>query len=115
MLRNGLDQIRRGTPDRKGLASKLTQLSDSVIRREARATTSEALNLGRQATAKKNADKVKATEYSALMDDNTCDPCGDLDGQEFTFGSDAAAAVEPPYRLCEGGGNCRCVFIYTFA
>ena len=115
MLRHGLDQIRRGTVDKDSLAAKLSGLSENNVKREARATTSEALNLGRQSTAKKNQNRVTATEYSALMDNETCGPCGDLDGQAYVFDSPEAAEVEPPYKLCEGGGNCRCVFIYTFA
>lgn len=114
MLKNGLDQIRKGEADKSSLLMNLKSLSDSNIKREARAATSEALNLGRQSTAKRNEDKIKGMEYSAIMDDGTCDPCSDLDGQEYTFGSAAAAEVEPPYRNCDGHGNCRCVFIYTF-
>lgn len=114
MLRNSLDMMRRGDTERSTLAGFLTVLSDRDIKREARLSTSEALNIGRESLALKNRDAVKAVEYSAIMDAGTCGPCGRLDGTNYTFGSAEMETVKPPFRDCDGRGNCRCVLIYTF-
>lgn len=115
MLRHGLDMIKRGQTDPGILISKLTVLSDRDIKREAAQSVSEALNLGRDSVATQNQELIKAVEYSAIMDDGTCGPCGVLDGTTFEFGSAAMQAAQPPYRNCSGFGNprCRCVYIFT--
>lgn len=115
MLRHGLDMIKRGQTDPNILIGKLTVLSDRDIKREASQSVSEALNLGRDSVATQNQELIRAVEYSAIMDDGTCGPCGVLDGTTFEFGSQAMQAAQPPYRNCSGFGNprCRCVYIFT--
>ncbi len=115
MLRHSLDMIKRGQTDPNILIGKLTVLSDRDIKREASQSVSEALNLGRDSVATQNQELIQAVEYSAIMDDGTCGPCGVLDGTTFEFGSQAMQAAQPPYRNCSGFGNprCRCVFIFT--
>lgn len=115
MLRHSLDMIKRGETDPNILIGKLTVLSDRDIKREAAQSVSEALNLGRDSVASQNQELIQAVEYSAIMDDGTCGPCGSLDGTTFEFGSAAMQAAQPPYRNCSGFGNprCRCVFIFT--
>ena len=115
MLRHSLDMIRRGEVDRDSLVARLTVLSDRDIKREAGASVSEALDLGRDSVAQQNSQLIQAVEYSAIMDSGTCGPCGVLDGTSFEFGSQQMQNAQPPYRNCSGFGNprCRCVFIFT--
>ncbi len=115
MLRHGQDMSKRGQTDPNILAGRLTVLSDRDIKREAAQSVSEALNLGRDSVATQNQEQIQAVEYSAIMDDNPCGPCGALDGTTFEFGSSAMQVAQPPYRNCSGFGNprCRCVFIFT--
>jgi hypothetical protein len=115
MLRHSLDMIKRGQTDRNILVGKLTVLSDRDIKREAAQSVSEALNLGRDSAATENKELIQAVEYSAIMDDGTCGPCGSLDGTTFEFGSQQMQTAQPPYRNCSGFGNprCRCVLIFT--
>ena len=115
MLRHSLDMMRRGEVDRNELLGRLTALSDRDIKREAKQVTSEALNLGRESVADENRELIKAVEYSAIMDEGSCDECRSLDGTTFEMGSEGMRIATPPYRNCSGFGNprCRCVFIYT--
>ena len=115
MLRHSLDMIKRGQTDPNILIGKLTVLSDRDIKREAAQSVSEALNLGRDSVATQNQELIQAVEYSAIMDEGTCGPCGVLDGTTFEFGSQAMQNAQPPYRNCSGFGNprCRCVYIFT--
>jgi hypothetical protein len=114
-LRTGMDMIKHGSTDRLLLKGALTELSDRAIKAEAGRSISEALNLGRESTAKKNAMLVRRAEYSAIMDKVTCDECESLEGKTFIYGSADFEEAKPPYQNCEGRGRCRCVMIYTFA
>lgn len=113
MMRNVLDQLRRGDVSEVALKTALTDLSDRAIKSEASATTSEALNLGRDSVAQANAHLIKRAEYSAMLDNATCDPCGEADGMTFTYGSAEMVEHTPPYRNCDGRNRCRCVLIFT--
>lgn len=118
MRRVALDAMRRGESAREArtrLNVALTVLSDREVKREASSVTSEALNIGREAAAQANRDRVKSVEYSAVLDDHTCDPCGALDGTTYEMGDARIQAVAPPYKGCSGFGNprCRCVLVYT--
>lgn len=115
MVRTGMDMIRDGTTDRLVLKGALTELSDRAIKAEAGRTISEALNMGRESTAKRNESLVQQAEYSAIMDNVTCESCSRLEGQTFEYGSSEFDAAKPPYQDCDGRGRCRCVMIYTFA
>ena len=117
MLRHSLDMIKRGQTDPKILLGKLTVLSDRDIKREAAQSVSEALNLGRDSVAAQNADLIKGVEYSAIMDDNTCGPCGTLDGTTYEFGSQGMQTVQPPYLNCSDFGTprFRCVSLLPLA
>jgi hypothetical protein len=42
--------------------------------------------------------------WSAVMDNNTCDACAELDGEYFDIDED----IPEPGEACEGGDNCRC-------
>ena len=42
--------------------------------------------------------------WSAIMDNNTCDVCAELDGQYFDVDTD----IPEPGDACLGGDNCRC-------
>lgn len=63
MLRHGMDMIRDGLTDRLVLQGALTKLSDRAIKGEAALSVSEALNLGRDSTAKRNELFVQKAEY----------------------------------------------------
>ncbi|MBK9497064.1 MAG: hypothetical protein IPO08_21635 [Xanthomonadales bacterium] len=50
---------------------------------------------------------------SAVMDENTCDPCGDADELTFDYDDADREFYAPPFVNCLGGGLCRCVQIYV--
>jgi hypothetical protein len=115
IFENGLKMIAKGETDRLVLKGALEALSERAIRSEARLGVSEALNLGRESTARRNELLVRKAEYSAILDDGTCPICAKLDGKDLEFGSDEYEEVKPPNRNCEGGNRCRCTVIFTFA
>ena len=59
-------------------------------------------------------DQVDGVELSAILDENTCEVCEKLDGQEFDFGSAGYEENTPPVRDCEGKANCRCLYVVLF-
>jgi 4a-hydroxytetrahydrobiopterin dehydratase len=58
-------------------------------------------------------EKVDYVIQSAVMDKNTCDPCGEADGLTFEYDDDDMIEHQPPYFRCLGGDLCRCVQIYV--
>lgn len=91
----------------------LGELSDSWISRLATMAVNEAFSMGRGAAAQELADQIGTATYTAILDENVCKPCEALDGEEFDIGSDEYEANMPPYVDCEGGDQCRCVYLYV--
>lgn len=101
---------------------KLETLAASTYKSVAQTTVSSAYNLGRhnvvEETEKQYAriaapgtDTRIPAERSAVMDRNTCDECAELNGRRAFVGSDTYWDLTPPAR-CEGGGYCRCIWVY---
>lgn len=114
MAWESLRQIKAGTIDRVALTSALTALSDRELAATAKFSVSEAFNLGRHVEARAEADDIDRVIYSAILDENSCGPCADLDGREYEFPSSEWDEVAPPYRECEGQDRCRCVGVYVY-
>lgn len=57
-----------------------------------------------------NGDLTQNVVYIAEDDENTCDECPELNGEEGTYISLAQANMLPGDR-CEGGNNCRCIIV----
>lgn len=107
-----LAQAKTGTFDEPAFRESLGGLSSREAKKVAGGTVSEALNFGRETKAAKMRDRVKSVEFSALLDDGTCPPCNEADGKILEYGSAEMERYRPPYRLCEGKGNCRCVLVF---
>lgn len=67
-----------------------------------------AISKGRDEEIVAQGDNVDHTEYSAILDANTCGPCADADGETAVDPLDLPAAPNPD---CEGGDRCRCIHI----
>jgi SPP1 gp7 family putative phage head morphogenesis protein len=67
---------------------------------------SEAVNLGREEGFDDIANEIGAYQWSAILDDRTCDLCESLDGQYFEPGDPALAELKPPIHP-----NCRCILV----
>lgn len=93
----------------------LGELTDGDISRMASMEVNEAFSLGRVAASKEFKDSIEKAIYSAILDNNCCQVCEDLDGEEFEVDSDDYEEVTPPNPNCEGGDACRCTWIYLLA
>ncbi len=105
-----LAQINAGTLDKSALTESLSALSDKDLVAAANLSTSEALNMGRQAEAEKLADQVTNIYSSAILDDETCEVCEARDGKTMDPDKDE----EPPYTDCQGRDRCRCIWVYVY-
>jgi hypothetical protein len=85
--------------------------STAYITRSASEATNWALSQGRDAEIEEKADSIEYLVYSAVLDNNTCQPCGDADGMGGQL--DEIPAVPNPD--CAGGAQCRCVHIPVVA
>jgi len=99
-----------GTDDGESVARQvdddLSGRSDSYVREELAGAMTAAQNFGR--TAVLQAAPPGQYFASELLDNNTCKPCGAIDGEEFEDLSAADLAYPAGgYVNCQGGGRCR--------
>lgn len=121
ILETALAERRAGTQGedlRAAVQQRLFEEATKPPLGEARAEVNEAFAVGRAVEAQTVADQIDLVEYSALMDENTCGACADLDGEQFPFGSPRYYETMPPYRGCHGSRGradaCRCVHLFLF-
>lgn len=81
--------------------------STGYVARAAGEASNWAIAAGRDAEIRARAEAVDFLVYSAVLDANTCTPCGEADG--MTGDLDSIPSVPNPD--CEGGAQCRCVHI----
>lgn len=85
------------------LTGALHNYADSALNNIARETANEVLRAGRgSGFGDAVGDETIQWRRSAVLDDNTCDPCDAADGTAVDFDDDLSA-------ICEGGPMCRCI------
>lgn len=81
--------------------------SKAYVDRAARAMANTSLASGRRAEIQARPEDIRLVVYSAVLDANTCEPCGEADGETGTV----EEITSVPNPKCPGGGECRCVHI----
>jgi hypothetical protein len=89
--------------------SEMAGGSVSYIDRAARGLASKVINIGRSDEAESRKDDWSKVVYSALLDQNVCDPCASFDGEESTDEEDLEPAPSPS---CAGLDQCRCFHVF---
>lgn len=114
--KEAIDVIRTGGDESEVVTRTLeSQATTGAFRGDAGIVTTKAFNVGRDEFAQEFGSEVASVELSAILDNATCGPCEQLDGQEFDFNSPEHEAHVPPLSgICDGGDNCRCLLIYNF-
>lgn len=84
--------------------------SVAYIDRIATGVANQTLSIGRSDEAQSRSDEWDRVEYSALLDQNVCEPCASQDGQTATNEDELQPAPNPD---CLGGDFCRCFLIYV--
>lgn len=88
-----------------------SKLSEAYVGAAAATASHVALNTGRDATGAHNAGIIKEVYYSSVLDQNTCIPCQDADGETAESETDLPDAPNPD---CEGWGRCRCIHVFVY-
>lgn len=96
------------------VAADLEQLFDARAERSGREATHEAFAQGRNLEAQQQPDAIGEVVRSAILDTNTCQPCINRDGNVYELNTPAYFDDMPPNH-CEGGEQCRCLYIYRVA
>ena len=91
----------------------LTARANELLNNAADLSANEALALGRYDEAMVFKDDIATATFTSVLDDNSCDPCGEADGTECEIGSAEYERLSPPYQECDGGNRCRCQFVFT--
>jgi hypothetical protein len=83
--------------------------SVGYIDRAATGLANRVINIGRGDEAENRRDEWERVEYSALLDQNVCQPCATQDGSTAENEDDLQPAPNPE---CAGGDWCRCFHVY---
>jgi HK97 family phage portal protein len=86
----------------------LEDQSEKFLEQAAGNAVNAAISEGRDDEIQAQKDVVEYTEYSAVLDANTCGPCGDADGEQAEDPANLPAAPNPD---CDGGDRCRCIHV----
>jgi hypothetical protein len=86
------------------------QYDTAAFRSDAGSVLMTAFNLGRDDFMAEYGDEVDGVELSCALDENSCDTCERMDGEEFDFGSAGYEENCPPLRECDGKNACRCLY-----
>ena len=92
----------------KNLAEVLREQSTAWTDRYAGGAVNAAMNEGRTETMGVLSDDIGGYEYSAVMDANTCDTCGESDGETA---KNIEELPDVPNPDCDGADRCRCIII----
>lgn len=84
--------------------------SVSYIDRAATGITNKVLAFGRSREAEDRSDEWGSVEYSAILDQNVCEPCAADDGQSAKSEDDLTDTPNPD---CAGGDWCRCFHVFV--
>jgi hypothetical protein len=84
--------------------------SVGYIDRAATGLANRVINIGRSDEAENRRDEWERVEYSALLDQNVCQPCADEDGKTANDEDDLQPTPNPE---CAGGDWCRCFHVYV--
>lgn len=98
----------------EAVLADLDPLFDAQVERSGRAAVHEAFAHGRNLEAQVQADTIGEVVRSAILDPNTCPPCINRDGNVYELNTPAYFDDMPPNH-CEGGEQCRCIYIYRVA
>jgi hypothetical protein len=91
------------------VAYELSTGSVTYIDRAARGLANRVINIGRSDEAEARSDEWDRVEYSALLDQNVCEPCAAEDGQTASNEDDLQPSPNPD---CAGGDWCRCFHVW---
>lgn len=92
------------------LKTALDEGSTAYAEQAASGAANRALGMGRADEMEVRSDEIKSYSYSAILDQNTCDPCSEEDGKEADDPEDLQPAPNPD---CAGASQCRCFIVFT--
>lgn len=84
----------------------MRELIGRAIATAALINIAEAVNEGRAAGFSDIADQIGAYQWSAILDERTCDICTELDGKYFEAGDLNLNTLKPPIHPA-----CRCILV----
>lgn len=70
------------------------------------------MGIGRSTAAEDLSDAIGNVYYSCVLDENSCSPCEEADGETGATDADITPAPNPD---CDGGTRCRCIHLYVLA
>lgn len=97
--------------EKKAEGSVMVQYLRSIFSYASSYFVSEAVNFGRlNAVEYIDGIQIAAAQWSAILDERTCDYCSNYDERIIFVDNPLYAVQQPPAH-----GNCRCIYIYITA
>jgi hypothetical protein len=111
LLRYGTDPSATRVAD--GVGKLLEELSDTTLNDVLGGALTQAQNSGRRLVMSQEPDA--SIHASELLDQNTCEPCSQVDGTEYDDMADASGDYPAGgYAECLGGPRCRGTLVATY-
>ena len=108
-----LTAARTGIFNPSDARKELEQFSENRVRDAGGYVVNDSHSMGRDEAMRERKDEIAYVEYSAILDQNTCDNCYELDqkNERYEVGSPEFEQYTPPLFSCEGKGRCRCIWV----
>lgn len=93
----------------EAVSNEINAGSVSYIDRASQGLANKVINIGRSDEAQSRSGEWDRVEYSAILDQNVCEPCASEDGKTGKSEDDLQPAPNPE---CLGGDWCRCFHVW---
>lgn len=88
------------------VSQQLREAAEKRIELAAASAVVGVINQGRTFTQERNSDKIYSYQYSAILDQKTCNTCLALDGKTIDKDDKAFKQLQPPQHF-----RCRCIWV----
>ncbi len=107
-----LTMFKSGQVNTEFLREQINRVSNNLFGRSIKEIAHESFGLGRTAETFKQKDNIETLVRSEIFDENICQPCIRIDGQEFTMNDPLFSSVSRGvFNECKGGDLCRGISI----
>ena len=120
LKRDGLTQISLGEIDTDTIEANINKALGKEFPSLAFYFINAAINQGREDQSVLSSEEIEFSEYSAIMDENTCADCKKKDGQRFQVGTAKAQRLRVPNPMCFSAqfsknklNRCRCIWVFV--
>ncbi|MGH9380863.1 MAG: phage portal protein family protein, partial [Thermoanaerobaculia bacterium] len=115
-IRSAISRARLESTDQATVRAAGEAAARGQLRAEAQVHAASALGAGRTDEAQANAEAIRGSYYTSILDGHRCENCAVADDDVLRPLSDPVRLARvPPNPDCFGGGRCRCLEAFVLA